>query len=189
VLEYVAGQLADTLPPLSNDELRQLGQLIRKLHDALQDFVPPPNAAQVAIPPNREELICHNDLAPWNLVRNGDQWVFIDWDGGGPGSRLRDLACAAQGFIPLWDCGDPETCGRRLRRIADGYGVDQDQRRQLPGLLTDHTRGMYDLSRTSAATDLQPWADLDRRGHSAVWQAAANFIDNHAKQWMDALVG
>jgi hypothetical protein len=33
------------------------------------------------------------------------------------------------------DGGDPETCSRRLRRLADGYGLDQDQRRRLPGLI------------------------------------------------------
>jgi Ser/Thr protein kinase RdoA (MazF antagonist) len=120
---------------LSADELHRLGRLVRQLHDALHDFVPPPNATwQVAIPPDREELICHNDLAPWNLVRDRDRWVFIDWDGAGPGSRLWDLAYVAQGFIPLWDGGDPETCSHRLQRLADGYGLDHDQRRRLyPG--------------------------------------------------------
>ena len=36
-----------------------------------------------------------------------DQWVFIDRDGAGPGSRLRDLADAIKGFVPLADRGDP----------------------------------------------------------------------------------
>ena len=31
----------------------------------------------------------------WNLVRDRDRWVFIDWDGARPGSRLWDLACSA----------------------------------------------------------------------------------------------
>jgi Ser/Thr protein kinase RdoA (MazF antagonist) len=188
VLEFITGALADTMPPLSDDELHRLGQLVRQLHDALHDFVPPPNAAwQVAIPPDREELICHNDLAPWNLIRDGDRWVFIDWDGAGPGSRLWDLAYIAQSFIPLWDGGDPETCSHRLRRLAAGYGLDQDQRRRLPGLITAHTRGMFDLLRGSAATGLQPWADLDRGGHGAVWYAAAKFTANHRTQWINAL--
>ena len=82
VLEYIPGVLADTVPPLSEEDLGHLGQLVRRLHDTLQTFVPPANAEwNVAIPPDREELICHNDLAPWNLVRDGDRWVFIDWDG------------------------------------------------------------------------------------------------------------
>lgn len=78
--------MADTGAPLSTPELNRMGRLIRSLHDAVQDFVPPRDAAwNVVIPPDRRELICHNDLAPWNLVRDGDRWVFIDWDGAGPG--------------------------------------------------------------------------------------------------------
>jgi Ser/Thr protein kinase RdoA (MazF antagonist) len=157
VLEYVPGQLADTLPPLTDAALSRLGALVRKLHDATSSFRPPPGAAwQVAIPPDRAELVCHNDLAPWNLVRDGRRWVFIDWDGAGPGSRLWDLAYAAHGFVPLWAGGDPDRCGQRLRVLADGYCLDGDQRRELPLLIAAHVRGMYDLLRKGARTGHQP---------------------------------
>jgi hypothetical protein len=28
------------------------------------------------VPPDREDMICHHDLAPWNLVLGEDRWVF-----------------------------------------------------------------------------------------------------------------
>jgi Ser/Thr protein kinase RdoA (MazF antagonist) len=99
----------------------------------------------VVIPPGREDLICHHDLAPWNLVTGADRWVFIDWDGAGPGSRLWDLAYAMKGFVPLTGQGDPSADAPGLRALADGYGLSAGQRRRLPPLIGAHTWGMADL--------------------------------------------
>jgi Phosphotransferase enzyme family len=101
VLEYVPGPMAMDQPQLDEAGLHRVGQLIRSLHDASADFLPPPGARwNAVIPPDRADLVCHHDLAPWNLVTGPDRWVFIDWDGAGPGSRLWDLAYAMKGFVP-----------------------------------------------------------------------------------------
>jgi len=189
ILEYVPGQLADVMPPLDPGGLHRVGQLIRELHDKAQDFAAPPGARwDVIIPPDRCELICHHDLAPWNLVRDGDRWVFIDWDGAGPGSRLWDLAYAATGFVPFAAGGDPATDGPRLRALADGYGLDAQQRRELPPLIGAHTRGMFDLLRESALTGDQPWARLYAEGHGDYWGLAADYIETHLDTWTRALL-
>jgi hypothetical protein len=74
VLEYIPGRLADTMPPLDHDGLYRVGGLIRELHDKAQDFTAPAGARwNVVIPPDRSDLVCHHDLAPWNLVRDGDR--------------------------------------------------------------------------------------------------------------------
>jgi Ser/Thr protein kinase RdoA (MazF antagonist) len=189
ILEYVPGDMADTLPPMSVTDLRRLGRLIRRFHDAAESFRPPAGAQwDVVIPPDRHDLICHHDLAPWNLVRSQDRWVFIDWDGAGPGSRLWDLAYAAHGFVPLAAAGDPAADGPRLRALADGYGLDEQQRRCLPALTGAHTRAMYDLLRSSAAIGAQPWARLYTEGHARHWGPAADYIDHHHDQWLTALL-
>jgi Ser/Thr protein kinase RdoA (MazF antagonist) len=189
VLEYVPGEMADALAPMSVEELRRLGRLIRNFHDAVSGFVPPANARwNVVIPPDRQDVICHNDLAPWNLVCSGDRWVFIDWDGAGPGSRLWDLGYAAHGFIPMARGGDPGTDGPRLRALADGYGLDERQRRELPGLIAAHTRGMFTLLRDSSLTGQQPWARLYAQGHGEHWGPAANYIEEHVDVWTAALL-
>ncbi len=189
VLEYIPGPLADTRPPLDPGGLHRVGALIRALHDAAADFQPPADARwDVVIPPDRRDLICHHDLAPWNLVLDGDRWVFIDWDGAGPGSRLWDLAYAAHGFVPLAAGGDPAADGPRLRALADGYGLDAGQRRALPALIGAHTRGMYDLLTRSARTGAQPWARLHAEGHAGHWGPAADYIDRHRQAWTRALL-
>jgi Ser/Thr protein kinase RdoA (MazF antagonist) len=190
VLEYVPGAMADTLPPMNTAELRRIGRLIRDLHDALDGFRAPADAVWgVVIPPDREDLVCHHDLAPWNLVRDGDRWVFIDWDGAGPGSRLWDLGYAAHGFVPMNHHGDPSADAVRLRALADGYGLDEQQRTELPALIAAHVRGMYDLLCDGARTGRQPWARLHADGHADHWGPAAEYIERHHAVWLAALLG
>jgi Ser/Thr protein kinase RdoA (MazF antagonist) len=190
VLEYIPGDVAYTLAPLTAGELRRLGALIQELHDAAESFTPPPVPQwNVVIAPDREDLVCHHDLAPWNLVRSGDRWVFIDWDGAGPGSRLWDLAYTASTFVPLCAGGDPVLDGPRLRALADGYGLDEPQRRAFPALIAAHTRGMYDLLRSASLTGEQPWARLYAEGHGDHWGPAADYIQEHLDEWTVALLG
>lgn len=194
VLEFVPGTMADAMPPMTEQELRRVGRLIREYHDAVADFVPPANAAwNVLIPADREELICHHDLAPWNLVRGvrddgGERWVFIDWDGAGPGSRLWDVAYAAHGFVPMAPDGDPVVDAPRLRSLVDGYDLDEQQRSALPELIARHTRGMYELLKRGSQTGEQPWARLWSEGHGEYWGAAASYIDKHLETWRKALL-
>ena len=121
-------------------------------------------------------------------MRDGDRWVFIDWDGAGPGSRLWELAYAAHGFVPFAPGGDPARDAPRLRALVDGYGLDKQQRRELPALIGAHTRGMYDLLRQSALTGKQPWARLYDEGHGDHWGPAADYIDRHLNGWTAALL-
>jgi len=188
VLEYVPGILAQDLPPLDQAGLYRVGRLIRDFHDASESFEPPPGARwQTLIRPDREDLICHHDLAPWNLVAGADRWVFIDWDGAGPGSRLWDLAYAMTGFVPLASGGDPAADGLRIRALADGYGLSQAQRRELPPRIAAHTRGMFEVLRCAAVTGEQPWARLYAEGHGDYWGPAADYIERHFGTWEAAL--
>jgi Ser/Thr protein kinase RdoA (MazF antagonist) len=188
VLEYIPGPLAADRPALDLDGLHRVGQLIRDLHDASSSFRVPADAHwRVVIPPDRDDLICHHDLAPWNLVVGPDRWTFIDWDGAGPGSRLWDLAYAVTGFVPMQSGGDPAADGPRLRALADGYRLSAVQRAELPPLIAAHTRGMFDLLRNSAGTGDQPWARLYSEGHGDYWGQAADYIASHLTTWTRAL--
>jgi Ser/Thr protein kinase RdoA (MazF antagonist) len=189
VLEYIPGEIAYTFPPFTVNELHRLGTLIRELHDACESFQRPlASHWNVVIAADRDDLICHHDLAPWNLVLGADRWVFIDWDGAGPGSRLWDLGYAAHGFVPLHPGGDPARDGPRLCALADGYGLDKNQRRAFPALIGAHTRGMHELLEASSVTGEQPWARLYSEGHGDHWASAADYIESHLAEWTDALL-
>ena len=190
VLSFVDGYVDPDPSDLDISRLVDVGQVIRRLHDASSSFTPPADAIwNVAIPPDSEDLICHHDLAPWNLVRTSTQLTFIDWDGAGPGSRLWDLAYAAHGFVPL-SPGAPisdEVAGQRLAALVEGYGLNQEERARLVDMLGPRIRSMYELLRSGHETSTQPWSRLWNEGHGTIWLADAVYVDERRNFWATAI--
>ncbi|GAA1603119.1 hypothetical protein GCM10009804_69450 [Kribbella hippodromi] len=189
VLEYIPGVPGATLVPYSMDDLRRLGQVIRAFHGTMETFQPPADAVwHVLVPdPSGGDLICHNDLAPWNLIRDGGRWVFIDWDNAGPSSRLWELGYAALTLVQLLPHGNPAVDAPRLRALVDGYGLDLDQRCALPATIAARTWGAYDLLIRGHETGAQPWASLYAEGHADFWGPAADYAETHHDLWLNTL--
>jgi hypothetical protein len=192
VLEFISGEVpwpghADLVE--SDSAMLAVGRLIRDFHDAVTGFVPPPGASwQVLIPADGAEIIAHHDLAPWNLVVAGSRWAFIDWDTAAPGTRLWDLAYAAQGFVLLPDGAPPGRAARRLRLLADAYDLDERQRRELLRLLAPRTRSMYDFLAAQAEAGNEPWTRLWHEGHGGIWRRRADHLERHRHVWAAALL-
>ncbi len=190
MLTYVEGSANPDPADLTLEDLARVGQLIAALHDAAESFVAPKGATwDVVIAPDESTLICHHDLAPWNLVRSAEAMTFIDWNGAGPGSRLWDLAYAAHGFAPLSPRAELtlDDAAARLRALVEGYGLRRHERERLASLLAPRVRSMCDLLRSSAREGREPWATLVREGHDTVWLDDADFIAAHEATWRAAL--
>lgn len=186
VLEHVPGEAGVPSPSYTAAELRGIGALLADYHRAVAGFISPPGAVWGRpIPPDHEELVCHGDAAPWNLVASPRGWVLIDWDAAGPGTALWDLAYTAQTAVPLE--ADRPLCesAAGLRALVDGYRLDEAGRRRLVGLLARRAQGMVDLLRDGAAQGRQPWARIwvedgpywlrttaHLRRHEGTWEAA-----------------
>lgn len=187
VIEYVEGVSALDQLPLGHDELLRVGRLIRQIHDASENVdLPDTERWDVLMPVENPDLMCHNDLAPWNLIM-GERWVFIDWDAAGPSTRLWDLAYAAQSFGLLIDGQPVDEAALRLRAVIDGYGADDALRKALPEAMAKRTAAMYDLLKSSNETGFQPWADMYLSGHGDHWRGAAEYVLQNQAIWEQAL--
>jgi len=186
VLEYVPGRLAMDHglpdPPL----LGRVGALVRTIHDASVGL-PVPDDWGVLLPADRPDLLCHNDLATWNLIVDGNRLVFIDWDGSGPSTRGWDLAYAAISFGHLFADTDPDAAATRLVAFVDGYDADAALRAGLPKSIAQRARAMHDLLRRSHRSRREPWASMYVDGHGEHWDRAAAFITEHEQTWRRAL--
>jgi Ser/Thr protein kinase RdoA (MazF antagonist) len=185
--EYVPGQLAIDRLPLRRDELRRVGAMVRAIHDASTSFRPPADAVwTTAIPAPDREMVCHNDLAPWNLIV-GERWVFIDWDAAAPSTRLWDLAYAAQAFCVNDPGRAPSDAALDLVAFVDGYDADAELRADLPTAMNERALAMYRLLESSARSGREPWASMFTDGHGRHWQDASAYVGRHRDVWADAL--
>jgi hypothetical protein len=117
----------------SEATLFEIGELLRRYHEAVADFAPPPDA-RWRLGGGRLEpghVICHNDVGPYNVVWDHGIVGLLDWDFAGPAEPVWDLAYTAWTFIPLHHDGITSSIGspdlaeapRRIRLLLDAYGL------------------------------------------------------------------
>lgn len=148
VVSYLPGEVYNyPLPEVlwSDALLVQAAELLRDYHEATAGFVPEADDCwQVAAPADLpREVLCHNDVAPYNVVlRDGRLVGLIDFDMAGPGPRIWDVVYAAYRFVPLSIKEGPaalhDVCeqARRVRLFADAYNLSgADRRRFVPTLI------------------------------------------------------
>ncbi|RCK69245.1 trifolitoxin immunity protein [Desertihabitans brevis] len=87
------------------------------------------------------ETVCHHDLDPRNTVhrRVDGRWLpvaLVDWDLAAPGRRVQDVARIGWQYLGPGPAADAGEVGRRLRLVADGYGLgDVDRAELVPTML------------------------------------------------------
>jgi Phosphotransferase enzyme family len=139
------------------------------------------------------ETICHNDVAPSNVVfRAGVPVALIDWEAASPGPRAADLGFAAWRWVPLWSeercraAGLPTSVhekSRRLRLFLGAYGVKSDQAfvdattRRLRQFLNHQT----ELVKAGSEWEVR----RARRGVISAMSDEIDWVESHATELVD----
>ena len=151
----------------------QAGAMLRAVHDATVDFHPT-DAVWRSPAHEPAEVVCLNDVAPYNMVHGPTGLVgLIDVDMASPGPRVWDLAYLAYricGWCEDMPAPDDATPKQRLRELMAAYGDDA-----LPApdeVLAVAVVRLHDLADW---TDARAGA-LDRddlRGHASMYRRDA----------------
>jgi hypothetical protein len=189
ILSYVPGETVGASLPWPEwvwDEalLAQIGQATARYHKAVADFRPAGlrpwrfGAAELG----SDEIVCHHDLAPYNVVvLDGELQGIIDWDLIAPGTVRSELAFVAWQWVPLqhpvitdhFGCPSRDL-GRRLRILLDAYGLPD-----RAGFVDDvmaRVRLNRDVMRRKAAEGDPAYVRLEREGHVRGMNMALDFL-------------
>ncbi|MGC5165212.1 phosphotransferase [Luteimicrobium sp. DT211] len=173
IVSYLEGDVPHDGPAWlwSAEVLDDAVLFLRRLHDASEGFVASSPGWRLPVH-EPVEVVCHNDVAPYNMVFRGGRMVgLIDFDTASPGPRVWDLAYLAYRLAPFvedagWS-GDDAERSARLNRIVQVYGWDPitptDVLRTMVARLEELAAFTEDRAATTGRHDLTAHAAMYRR--------------------------
>jgi hypothetical protein len=202
-LGFVPGDVAVQPYPawsMTETALASVGALLRRFHRASAAIPLEPGVSWAAdlADPRGGTMLCHSDACVENVVfRDGEAVALIDFDMAAPGRPLWDVAMAARYWVPMLD---PETAAlfpsyvgldpvRRLRVLADGYGLSADDRAELPGVIEEVTVvERAEIAARLEAGDASFAKAFRRDGGWAAWDRLQAWLADHRATLLAALV-
>lgn len=185
----------------TDDGVAAVGDLLRRLHEAVTGFAAPPGAVWQPwfgrALGQGPRVVGHCDTGPWNVVaREGAPVALIDWEVAGPVDPLVELAQAAWLNAQLMGDAVAEAVGlgtaddraRQLRLLVDAYGLPRAEREHLLELMvqvavTDAVVQAEEAGVTPTSTDPTPLWAMAWRTASAEWML------RHRRLLLNALLG
>ena len=167
----------------SDEVLTDAARLLARLHTASAGFDTTGASWRVSAH-EPAQVICHNDLAPYNMVFT-DQTLsaLIDWDTASPGPRVWDLAYLAYRLVPLTHPANTDAIAtavperaRRLHLLCGAYGP-WVQPGEVPAVAVQR---LEDLAAFTAARAEEGHEHL--QAHVQLYRRDARWISTHTDQ-------
>jgi Phosphotransferase enzyme family len=172
----------------TDEALVGLGGLLRRYHEAVKSFRPPPGSEwRRWIGSPGGPIIRHGDLWPSNVVfRSGLPVALIDWEFAQPGTALDDIASAAKQWVPLMGDGQAEQNGwtlpvdraGRLDLLCSSYGLPKEARARLLSTVVANSDYGYRSHKT--------WGEAGVPGFAQMWKAGSGDRILADRAWLAA---
>jgi len=189
VVDFIPGDVPDSEAVVADAALVDLAALLRALHDATQDFTPPPDAVWYFPPREPAEVVCHGDVAPYNTVfRAGRPVALIDFDTAHPAPRVWDVAYAAYRFVQL--VADGATAAEQARRLAlfaDAYGLAPADRAALIDTVIARLQHLVAFMRAQAAAGHPAFSRHVAEGHDVYYLRNVDHVSRNRATFEAAL--
>jgi hypothetical protein len=196
VLTFIEGEVAGRPHPAwiaDEERLASIGRLVRRYDDAAASFVAPEGVklnlpsdppGLPPAPPYEDELICHLDITPENVVfRDAAAHALIDFDLVRPATRADELYNAMLYWAPLNEPQDVDPglrgldAPRRCRILADAYGMSDRDRSRLVEVATLRTRRSWHL--------MKHRAEVAGGGWQRMWDEGVGEIIKRREAWLE----
>ena len=192
IVSFLKGEVSNY--PLSENAsslnaLTSAARLLRKFHDASQSFLATSMASQDKwqFPcHDPQEVVCHGDYAPYNVVLEGEQAIgIIDFDTSHPGPRSWDIAYALYRWSPFTHPKNKDGFGSleeqiiRARLFCHAYGLPGKNRSGLADLIIKRLKVLIDFMVSEARKGNKTFEATLKDGHHLTYLADIDYITTH----------
>ncbi|MBL4930910.1 phosphotransferase [Clostridium paridis] len=208
VLSFISGEVpGDYYPDFkpyiwSDNSLIKSAELLRKYHDAVKHFKISSTETtfevkQPAIDEWKDEVICHNDAAPYNIVYKDEEPIaLIDFDLAAPGPRIWDIVYMLYTSIPLASFSIDYNKGKSVPYIRESHRVERKRRihlffnsygMRIPNNLKEWTicriKAMCYTLTSGAKQGNIAYEKMIEEGHLKHYEKEIIFLEEHFEEW------
>lgn len=202
IVSFIKGETIDSPSAQHAQSIKVLtsaSKLLRAYHDASQGFLKDNSASpQYWMLPCKDpqEVICHGDFAPYNVVFDNELAVgIIDFDAAHPGPRAWDVAYALYRFAPFTNPDNEDGFGNieeqtiRARLFCDAYGLFEQNRRESVDLMIERLQNLIDFLMKSAQEGNKKYERNLKDGHHLKYLSDIQYIKVHKLQIVEGIIG